>query len=1345
MVRSSLSQTCRRLHHWWRRPSRKPQGERRHRPPTLETLETRAVPAGTWTPLVHAPVDQIGTMMLLPDGTVLAQGQGATPPGLAGASLKWYKLTPDASGSYINGTWSAVAQMHLARLYYGSNILPDGRVLVVGGEYSGNRSQQNWTNTGEIYDPVANAWTRIANFPQAEFGDDPTEVLPDGRVLAGYLSGPQTYIYDPATNTWVATPGSKTSFVENSDEESWVKLPDGTILTYDIYASFFGAFQGELYTPSTGRWTTVNTLSQTSKPGILSDPNTGFELGPSFVLPDGRAFFLGGGAQDPVTGEIYANTAYYTPSTRTWSAGPVIPNRLGADDAPGAMLPNGHILFAADHIVPTYFTGPTQVFEFDPTAVPPNLPYTDVTPTSSVIDLTGPAYPTRMLVLPTGQVLMSNGFQQLAVYTPMGNPNNTWRPTIAGITSDGHGTYTLNGTQLNGISEGAAYGDDAEMATNFPLVRLTATNGRVYYGRTFNWSDTGVASPGSTTPETTQFTLPATLPEGTYRLEVVANGIASSPVSFEYTLATHFSVTSTAANPQVANTPFSVTVRALNASNQTVTTYRGTVHFTSDDPQAVLPADYTFTAADNGVHTFTVRLRTAGLHQVIATDVVPFNTITGRALVNVSPANVDHLAVATTAADPQLAGAPFSVTVTAQDAYNNTVTAYTSLVRFASTDPQATLPPAYAFTANDRGVHTFNGVTLQTPCTQTVMAIGVSDGISGAAAVNVVTSPNATHFLVTTTATDPQVAGVPFNVTVTALNMCNATVAGYAGMVTFSSNDPQATLPPNYTFTAGDGGVHTFVRGATLKTAGSRTVTAMGVADGATGTATVNVMAAQANRFVVTTTASDPQVAGVPFSVTVTAQDMYGNVVTNYGGTIHFTSSDLQATLPPNYTFLATDRGVHTFVAGATLRTGGNQTITASSTTGSVTGTATVNVAVAHFLVSVTASDPQVAGVPFTVTVTAQDALNNTLTNYAGTVSFSSGDPQAALPPDYTFTAADMGVHTFPAGATLFTAGTWDVTATGRPGSITGTATVNVTAAAAVRFVVSTATTDPEVAGTPFDVTVIAVDAYDNIATTYAGTVHFSSGDPRAALPPDYTFTAGDAGVHVFPAGATLFTAGSWDVTATGVSDALTGSAPVNVIAAPAVSFYVLAPSSVASGTPFDVTVYALDPYGNIDTNYQGTVTFSSSDTDPGVVLPADYTFTTADAGIHTFTDTGLGEVTLITEGDQTLTVTDTVDATITGTATITVTAGPAPAGRRSLAVALHPAVPGQALALDAATANLERARVDGFFTAAENDRVWTVPSLAPAAGSHPLQTPHVDNGGVELLASELTLDQPLL
>ena len=1333
MVRSSLSQTCRQLHHWWRRSSRgKVWPERRHRPPALETLESRTVPAGTWTPLTHAPLDQIGTMMLLSDGTVLAQGDyanGHTP----NASKMWYKLTPDASGSYANGTWSAVAQMHLARLYYGSNILPDGRVFLVGGEYSGNAGLQNFTNTGEIYDPVANTWTNIANFPRTMFGDDPTAVLPDGRILAGYLLGPQTYIYNPATNAWTATTGTKLRG-DQSDEETWIKLPDGSVLSYDVFAGP----SAQRYNPATGTWVNAGTV-----PVSLSSVYGGEEIGPGFLLPDGRVFQLGAGYLDPVSGDIYANTAFYNPTANTWTAGPVIPNQLAAEDAPGAMMPNGHVLFAADRVVPTPFTGPTQVFEFDPTTNPPS--YTNVTPPTTMMDLSGAVFPTRMLMLPDGQVLMSNGYRQLAVYTPMGNPNNTWRPTVSNITPDGHGTYTLTGTQLNGISEGACYGDDAEMSSNFPIVRLVGTGNRVYYGRTFNWSSTGVAT--GSTPVTTQFTLPATLPEGTYQLSVVANGIASNPVSFPYTLATHFSVTSTASNPQVANTPFSVTVRALNDSNQTVTTYRGTIHFTSDDTQAVFPADYTFTAADNGVHTFTlVRLRTAGLHPVIATDVVPFSTITGRALVNVSPAGVDHLDVTTSASDPQQAGTPFDVTVTAQDPYNNTVTAYTSMVRFASTDLHATLPATYPFTASDRGVHTFhNGVTLQTPCTQTVMAVGVSDGINGAAAVNVVTSPNATHFLVTTSASDPQVAGVPFNVRVAALNMCNATVADYAGMVTFSSNDPQAALPPDYTFTAGDGGVHTFVRGATLKTAGSRTVIATGVSDGITGTATVNVMAAAANHFVVTTTASDPQVAGTPFSVTVTVQDAYNNTVTTYGGTIHFTSSDPQATLPRNYTFLSTDQGVHTFVGGAILRTGGSQTITARSTTGGVTGMATVNVAVAHFLVSVTAANPQVAGVPFTVTLTAQDALNHTLTNYAGTVTFSSGDPQATLPPDYSFTASDMGVHTFPNGATLFTAGTQDITATGSPGNITGTAAVNVTAAAAVRFLVSTATTDPEVAGTPFDVTVTAVDAYNNIATSYAGTVHFSTGDPRATLPPDYTFTAGDAGVHTFPAAATLRTAGTWDVIATGVSDGVTGATTVNVIAAPAESFYVLAPSSVTSGTPFDVTVYALDPFGNIATNYQGTVTFSSSDTDSGVVLPMDYTFTTADAGSHTFTDTGRGETTLITEGDQTLTATDTVDAMITGTATITVTAAPATSGRRSLAVALGGAGRGRTLVSDSATAaSLVRAEVDRFFSAAASDLAGTVPGLEPA-GWHPVPIRHVHDGGVEGLGGELPLNQPLL
>ena len=100
------------------------------------------------------------------------------------------------------------------------------------------------------------------------------------------------------------------------------------------------------------------------------------------------------------------------------------------------------------------------------------------------------------------------------------------------------------------------------------------------------------------------------------------------------------------------------------------------------------------------------------------------------------------------------------------------------------------------------------------------------------------------------------------------------------------------------------------------------------------------------------------------------------------------------------------------------------------------------------------------------------------------------------------------------------------------------------------------------------------------------------------------------------------------------------------------VFFAVAAPASVSSGAPFDVTVTALDPYGNTASNYQGTLTFSTSDTDPGIVLPADYTFTAADAGVHTFS----GGFTLSTPGDQTITATDTVSGI---THTVTVAVGP--------------------------------------------------------------------------------------
>jgi hypothetical protein len=88
----------------------------------------------------------------------------------------------------------------------------------------------------------------------------------------------------------------------------------------------------------------------------------------------------------------------------------------------------------------------------------------------------------------------------------------------------------LTGTLLNGISEGAAYGDDAQMNSNYPLVRLTNSAGNVYYERTYNWSSTGVMTGNKLV--TTEFTNSAALPPGIYSLVVVANGFSSAPFSF---------------------------------------------------------------------------------------------------------------------------------------------------------------------------------------------------------------------------------------------------------------------------------------------------------------------------------------------------------------------------------------------------------------------------------------------------------------------------------------------------------------------------------------------------------------------------------------------------------------------------------------------------------------------------------------------------------------------------------------------------------------------------------------------------------------------------------------------
>jgi hypothetical protein len=198
-------------------------------------------------------------------------------------------------------------------------------------------------------------------------------------------------------------------------------------------------------------------------------------------------------------------------------------------DAPAVLLPNGKVLLTASP-PPTpaeSFPSPTTFFEYDPFTNPTNPPVVVPSP----VNYDTPCFRGRLLLLPSGKVLYSSQSSTVAIYTPDSGPAASWRPVITSMATVLHPgqTYTLTGHQLNGLSQACFYGDDATMATNYPIVRLTnISTGAVTYCRTANHSTMGVAT--GLAPVTTDLMVPNGLLNGAYRLEVVANGIPSVPL-----------------------------------------------------------------------------------------------------------------------------------------------------------------------------------------------------------------------------------------------------------------------------------------------------------------------------------------------------------------------------------------------------------------------------------------------------------------------------------------------------------------------------------------------------------------------------------------------------------------------------------------------------------------------------------------------------------------------------------------------------------------------------------------------------------------------------------------------
>jgi hypothetical protein len=529
-----------------RRPTGQPQATPQTVAPTF---------GGTWTAVTTAPSDGLCNPLLLTNGTVLVHDCG---------TRSWYVLSPDNAGNYATGSWSATGLLPsgYGPQYHASAVLPDGRVIIQGGEYNvacNNASTGVWTSLGAIYDPGAGTWTAVSppsgsgwtntdacgtESANGGIGDAASIVLPNGVfMLSACCANPSVDALFNATNLTYSATGAPPTY---QDEQGYMLLQTGNVLTIDVW----DPNATHLYNPGTGAWT-----AGAATPVSLIDPTTcgNFEVGPAITRPDGTTVAFGGNTG--CTSSPADPTAIYTASTNSWVQGPNVPainsSSYTLADAPATLLPNGNILFAAS---PGFGPSPTHFFEFtSATSSPANSINQVADPVFNAS--TSAAFFYNFLVLPNGQILMTDFSAIAEVYTPTGSPNSAWAPTISSVpTTLSLGTsYQVSGSQLNGLSQGAAYGDDVQGATNYPLVQIVNNStGHVFYAATSNFSTMSIA-PGQA--GSANFQVASGTATGASTLRVIANGIASQAVAVNIVSGTALTVSVTGSGTVVSSPP----------------------------------------------------------------------------------------------------------------------------------------------------------------------------------------------------------------------------------------------------------------------------------------------------------------------------------------------------------------------------------------------------------------------------------------------------------------------------------------------------------------------------------------------------------------------------------------------------------------------------------------------------------------------------------------------------------------------------------------------------------------------------------------------------------------------
>ena len=461
-------------------------------------------------------------MYLMTNGKVLIQSRGG------GGFEKWWLLTPDANGNYLDGIWEQAAQPPAGYNPQNVNgaVLHSGNFIIVGGEQNtaANGAFEENSNQSYLYDVVKNTWTFVTPPNNGEgdwtgIGAAPFVELADGRIMVGWNGGRNTaglyaMLFDPKTSTWTATGTNKRT---SNGEQGYTLLSNDKILNIwngDNSPELVG--YTEIFDPITGLWTPAARIGYDLGHG---------EIGPALTLPNGKVLAMG------ATGP----NALYDSILNSWTSVPDFPKlknglQAVAADNPAAVLPNGNVLVQTSAFVSStegsFFMAPGTWYEYDtPSNTWITLPDDLITAASGSI-----ANGTNMLVLPNGQVMVSSEYGYMNLYTPTGKANASWLPIIDSISATSLSpkiTYTLSGKQLAGLTQGTFWGDEQQNATNYGLVQITnIASQHVFYARVTDYSNTSIAP---NVPSTFSFTFNEKVEDGPSSIRVVASGVASLP------------------------------------------------------------------------------------------------------------------------------------------------------------------------------------------------------------------------------------------------------------------------------------------------------------------------------------------------------------------------------------------------------------------------------------------------------------------------------------------------------------------------------------------------------------------------------------------------------------------------------------------------------------------------------------------------------------------------------------------------------------------------------------------------------------------------------------------------